>query len=144
LAMKIKEWLEKTTHSKEGELSINAIANASDIPQATLNRRVKAGDLTADMVIAISRAYEYDVVGALLELGFITKRDLTVQKIKVALADATDKELVDEIARRLDQGNREEFDKPLRPVPDLGNDENMVEPDISLEAASPHEFETDQ
>lgn len=142
--MEIREWLEKTTKSKAGELSINAIANASDIPQATLNRRVKAGDLSADMVIAISRAYEYDVVGALLELGFITKRDLTIQQIRVSLTDATDKELVDEIARRLDQGNREEFDKPLRAVPDLPDDENLSEPIVSLEAASPHEFETDQ
>ncbi|USR79370.1 hypothetical protein [Arcanobacterium pinnipediorum] len=96
------------------------------------------------MVIAISRSYEYDVVGALLELGFITKRDLTVQKIKVALADATDKELVDEISRRLENGNREEFDKPLRPVPDLDDDRNLSEPDINLEAASPHGYEYDQ
>lgn len=108
--MESMNWLTKATK----EQSVNAIALKSGLVQSTLNTRAKADSLTADQVIAICRAYRYPVTQGLLDLGFITEKELQLPAIHAALHDATDRELVDEIARRLEQGHHEEFDKPIQ------------------------------
>ena len=112
--MNTAKWLKNVAGTTGGTLSINAIATKSELPQATLNRHVNAGALAAEEVISICRAYRYPVTQGLLDLGFITEKELQLPAIHAALHDATDRELVDEIARRLEQGHHEEFDKPIQ------------------------------
>ncbi|MGV9184578.1 hypothetical protein [Arcanobacterium canis] len=119
--MNTMDWLEKVTATHRSKLSINSIATGSKIPQATLNRRIKAGTLDAEMVIAISRAYNYDVIEAFLELGILTERDLCSKEIKATIRDATDKELADEIMRRMRRGGGEVFDRSIN-TPDDGEE----------------------
>lgn len=114
--MDSKTWLEKVVGEPFATISINAVALKSGIPQTTLNGRIKNTTLTAEHAISISRAYRYDVVQALLELGFITKDDLKTPQVRAALADATDRELVEEIGRRLAAGSATTFDQPI-PIP---------------------------
>lgn len=99
--MDTAEWLQRITSSSAGEDTINAIAIKSGLSHVTLGRRIRANSLTAEQAIAIARAYQYDVVQALLDLEFITERDLKVPRVRAALADASDVELAREITRRL-------------------------------------------
>ncbi|WP_341741340.1 hypothetical protein [Trueperella pyogenes] len=132
--MEAMNWLTKATK----EQSVNAIALKSGLVQSTLNTRAKADSLTADQVIAICRAYRYPVSQGLIDLEFITEEDLKLPSIQATLRDATDEQLVDEIARRLEQGRREVFDRPvLSEVPD-------TMPPLEEMAANHHKLESEQ
>lgn len=111
---KTESLLRKIARWDEGEkLSINAIALKADLPQSTLDSRYKKGQLTADQVLAIAKAYGYNPVRALMEAGFLEESDFWTPSIKVALQDATDAEIVEEVARRIALGSTEDFDKPI-------------------------------
>ncbi|WP_406709327.1 hypothetical protein QEV61_04545 [Trueperella pyogenes] len=144
--MNTAKWLKEIAGTTGGALSINAIAIKAGLPQATLNRHVNAGALTAEEVISICRAYLYPVTQGLVDLGFITEEDLKLPSIQATLRDATDEQLVDEIARRLEQGKREAFDQPIRPVdgrPVLSEVPDTMPP-IEEMAANPHGLELEQ
>ncbi len=112
------KWLEKVTNASP--VTVNSVAVMSGIPQNTLSRRVKSNDLTADQVISICRAYTYDVIGGLKELGFISDEDLKKPFARVLLSDATDEDIVQEVLRRMKaSGEHAVFDEPLQPVTSL-------------------------
>ena len=141
-AMEAMNWLLKATK----EHSVNAIALKSGLVQSTLNTRAKADSLTADQVIAICRAYRYPVSQGLLDLEFITEEDLKLPSIQATLRDATDEQLVDEIARRLEQGKREVFDRPIRPAggPPVLSEVPDTMPPLEEMAANHHKLESEQ
>lgn len=127
--MNTNEWLAKVSGQDAEFLSINAIATRTGLPQVTLNRRAKADDLTSDQVIAIARAYRYDVIKGLLELGFVTESDLRQPHVIATLRDATDDQIVAEVARRIREGrDTTAFDEPvnLSVVSDSVPDESLL------------------
>lgn len=144
--MNTAKWLKEIAGTTGGALSINAIAIKAELPQATLNRHVNAGALTAEEVISICRAYRYPVTQGLVDLAFITEEDLKLPSIQATLRDATDEQLVDEIARRLEQGRREVFDRPIRPVDDrpVLSEVPDTMPPLEEMAANPHRLELEQ
>lgn len=107
-------WLAKVTRTELAEVSINQVAQRAGLTQSVLNRRAKADDLTSDQVIAIARAYRYDVIKGLLELGFVTESDLRQPHVIATLRDATDDQIVAEVARRIREGrDTTAFDAPV-------------------------------
>lgn len=138
--MDTTKWLDKVTE----RASINSIAMKAKVSQSTLSRHARDGSLTADEVIRISRAYHYPVTHALIEHGLITEDDLRLPAIQATLRDATDQQLVDEIARRLEHGNRAAFDKPLQPVPQKMSDTETKLPPVEELAANPHQLDSEQ
>ncbi|MCS5479776.1 hypothetical protein NYP18_08900 [Corynebacterium sp. YIM 101645] len=93
-----KQWFIETTGNSSGR----AAAELADIPPATLNRQLSKGELTAEFVIAIARAYHHSPVTALVSTGFITMAEVDGTSLGDALRFASDQELVRELAHRID------------------------------------------
>ena len=112
--MKTNEWLRRVTRTRENEeLSINGIALKAGTPQPSLHRRVKADNLSLDQILAICVAYRYDLIKALEENGYIDREQALQLKASVALSNATDQQIVDEILRRLSARPAPDFEKPI-------------------------------
>ena len=94
------EWYEKTV----GDTSENAVATRAGINQRTLNRQLKAGRLTPETVAAIAATYDRDMLDALVIAGLITHEHIKQHGVRGALAAATDREIADEVWRRLNDG----------------------------------------
>ncbi len=139
VVMDISQWYRETVQDD----SINAAAARAGIQQTTLNRQVRSGKFTAETVVALARGYRVDIIEALVTLGLFTYRDLRLPSLKATLADATDQDIVDEVARRIARTSEthEALDEPitlgekysahLSPVPDT--------PDLHLAAAPEHD-----
>lgn len=108
------EWYEKVVCNA----SENAAAARAKINQRTLNRQLKAGRLSPETVAAIARAYGKDVLDALVISGLITRDDIEKHGIHAALEAATDREIADEVWKRLNDGEAHgAFDEPVAPTP---------------------------
>lgn len=107
-SIEIVQWYTKAT----GGDSENAVALKAGISQTTLNRQLRAGRLTPEVVVAISRAYRAPVSQALVIQGLLTKQDTGADFARyareLALTEFSDAELAAEIVRRLKSapGNR--------------------------------------
>ncbi|MDY5151372.1 hypothetical protein R6G85_02570 [Actinotignum urinale] len=134
--METRKWLEKITST--APISINAIAIKAGLTQSVLNERVRKNSLTAEQVIAISRAYQVNPVRSLIEVGLLQESDFWTPSIKNTLRDATDAEIVEEVARRIALGSTEDFDKPIDnvsayvdPYAGLGEESQEVPADLN-------------
>lgn len=117
--MTITEWFTRLI----GEDSVNAAAGRAQINQSTLSRQLNAGRLSPEMVVPLARAYGADVIDALVIHGLISPKDVRLHDVRVELARIPDKELADEVWRRMERGEGDnvwdEPVSPLRPVPDI-------------------------
>lgn len=91
------EWFKRVTRNDSNRRA----SELADISPATLGRQLKAGELSADLIIKISQAYEESPVVALVDLGFISAKWMQEIGTTTALTRATDEELTDELLRRL-------------------------------------------
>ncbi len=93
----IMEWLRKVTNGD----TKNAIAVRSNLPTSTLNRQWNDEKFSADVVISVAHAYGASPIEGLSALGVITRDDIERLRSDDALKDATDDQLLQELARRL-------------------------------------------
>ncbi|NEG89797.1 hypothetical protein [Bifidobacterium aerophilum] len=100
------EWLESTIN----EDTIAEVAQKSGIIKTTAWRQYN-NDLgfSAENVILIARAYHKDPVEALVAFDYLRDDERGVAAVRSALHAATDKQLIDELASRLDR----QPDKPI-------------------------------
>lgn len=99
--------------------AINAAAKKAGVDQATLNRQLAKGVLSPAMTVALARAYQVDVLDALVTQGLITDDDIAAHGIRVSLADASDAELARAISERLTGDRHPVFDVPVAPSRDV-------------------------
>lgn len=102
--MEMKEWLDDVAPS------VNAAAGEIGMTTSTLARQLASRDgLPAETVIRIARAYGRPPVEALVELGFLDAGEVSQGidrvEVSVALARATEKDLLREIGARLDRND---------------------------------------
>lgn len=98
VSMEHNEWLEKLP----GSPSITAAARESGIQKTTLMRQLDRGHIPAENVIAIARAYDVNVVDALVATGHLERSETNLVGIAEALGYATNQQLLDEINLRVD------------------------------------------
>lgn len=91
------EWFKRVTRNDSNRRA----SDLADISPATLGRQLKAGELSADLIIKIAQAYHESPVVALVDLGFISAKWMNEIGTTTALSRATDEELTDELLRRL-------------------------------------------
>lgn len=113
--MDSNEWLASVV----GDDSLNAVSLKSGLPNPTLYRQQAKGVLSPEVVVAVARAYGVPVLPGLIACGLITKEEAgagvaPISKIE-ALRLVTDKELSQEVLRRMSSGSDD--DHPLLTAP---------------------------
>lgn len=92
----LSEWAATIT----GDDSLNAISRASGVVVSTLSRQWP-DKLSATSVVKIARGYEASALDGLIAQGLLTPHDIETTVTLDALQNATDEQLLGEIARRL-------------------------------------------
>lgn len=82
--------------------SMRTAAQRTDYAQTTISRQLSRGHLSPEMVIALCRAYDRSPVQGLVETGYINEYEVEGVDLAIALHDATNEQLLDEIMRRSD------------------------------------------
>ena len=100
------EWFKRVTRNDSNRQA----SERAGISNVTLGRQLKAGELSADLIIKIAQAYEESPIVALIDLGFVSARWMSEHGITTALTRASDEELTDELLRRLNLLSNEEVD----------------------------------
>lgn len=100
-----KRWLEELTTD-----TTNGAAEKAGITPATLFRQLTRGRISAENVIALSRAYGKKAGDELVRTGFLNPEDIEGVGIESALRLATSRQMLDEIDRRMGDGRGHDFD----------------------------------
>lgn len=147
--MNIADWYRRTI----GTDSHNAVAARAGVNQSTITRQLRDGRLGYDLIVPIARAYGADPIEGLIVAGLITQDDIDMHTPRATLVEATDKEIADEVWRRLVEGQEHPvFDKPMSgPAPEvsagasapavpIGSGRRVVSlpPGVAEEAAAQH------
>ncbi|ERS41863.1 MULTISPECIES: transcriptional regulator [Corynebacterium] len=82
--------------------SMRTAAQRTDYAQTTISRQLSRGHLSPEMVIALCRAYDRSPVQGLVETGYINEYEVEGVDLAIALHDATNEQLLNEIMRRSD------------------------------------------
>lgn len=99
--MTTTKWLDRT----RGEDTVNAAAEKAGIVQSTLLRQSQRGTLGVIETIKIARAYGVNPLEPLLEAGLLREDDVRAWHVGGTLDHATDRELSDEVYRRMALGS---------------------------------------
>ena len=94
--MDIKEWYEATTNGD----SYNAVGNKSGIQPSTVWRQ-QPNKFSPENLVKIARAYDRPAFEPLLISGLLSDEDVAMLRSDDALKDATDDQLLQELARRI-------------------------------------------
>lgn len=93
-----------------GDSTYSQAATKAGFDKSAFTRWKKGARADPDFVVKIARAYNANVLEALVAAGFITEAEAKLQEIKVGgitLNDASNQQLLDEIMHRLDsEANR--------------------------------------
>lgn len=134
--------MDKITYFKQltGDAAINEISVKTGLSVSTLWRQYNKGcDFTAEAIIIIARAYNASPVEALVQFGFLTNDEAKHEEITGILHDASNDELLQELARRL----KENADADWINSPIIYRDEfDMAandDPNARLEAETPED-----
>jgi hypothetical protein len=97
-----------------GTTSLRSVALAAGMHPSTLIRQL-SGEVKVGTVVAICRAYGAPILPALVAAGFITADEANTATVDVALLEATDRQLAEEILRRVieAEGEHPELTAPI-------------------------------
>ncbi|WP_139344470.1 hypothetical protein [Rathayibacter sp. VKM Ac-2630] len=97
-----------------GTKSLRSVALAAGMHPSTLVRQLD-GEVKVGTVVAICRAYGAPILPAFVAAGFITSDEAERTSTEAALRDASDRQLAEEILRRVIEAEREhpELTEPL-------------------------------
>jgi hypothetical protein len=109
--------------------SYRAIAERAQIEPSKLTRQLK-GELKVQTVVAVARAYGGSLLRAFVAAGFITEDEATSMAALSGIEKATDRELAEEILRRVraNEGEHPVLTEPIGASFDVsGPDEDLTE-----------------
>ena len=96
--MNFESWLTELI----GEDTRRTASSKAGMAESTLSRQLSRGHLSPEMVIALCRAYDRSPVQGLVETGYINEYEVQGVDLAIALHDATNEQLLNEIMRRSD------------------------------------------
>lgn len=131
-----KTYFAQLTH----DAAINEISNKTGLSVSTLWRQYNKGcEFSAESVIIIARAYDENPVEALVEFGYIRADEMANGRTVARLHDASNDELLQELARRLkENADADWVNSPIiyREEFDMAANDN---PNARLEAETPED-----
>lgn len=96
--MNFETWLTELI----GDDTRRTASSKAGMAESTLSRQLSRGHLSPEMVISLCRAYDRSPVAGLIQTGYINDYELRGPDVEVALREATNEQLLDEIMRRSD------------------------------------------
>lgn len=99
-----------------GVESVRAWARKAGVEPTTLLRQMARGEIKPQTLVAICRAYGIPFLRAFVAAGYITQGEADNAGVHGALEDATDRQLVEEMLRRVER--REAGPEITEPVGD--------------------------
>ena len=96
--MNFETWLTELI----GDDTRRTASSKAGMAESTLSRQLSRGHLSPEMVIALCRAYDRSPVTGLIQTGYINDYELRGPDVEVALREATNEQLLNEIMRRSD------------------------------------------
>ena len=96
--MNFETWLTELI----GEDTRRTASSKAGMAESTLSRQLSRGHLSPEMVISLCRAYDRSPVQGLVETGYINEYEVQGVDLAIALHDATNEQLLNEILRRSD------------------------------------------
>ncbi|WP_404291832.1 hypothetical protein [Glutamicibacter arilaitensis] len=102
--MSIETWLEARTGATRRQMALQVGQSPS-----TFNRNIES----AEVIVAVCRAYKINPVEGLIAAGIITQSEAAQVAATVSLSDVTEKELLHEMLRRVNNGPATELRRPI-------------------------------
>lgn len=96
--MNFESWLDELI----GEDTRATASKKADYAQSTISRQLSRGHLRPETVIALCRAYGRSPVAGLIQTEYINDYELHGPDVEIALREATNEQLLNEIMRRSD------------------------------------------
>lgn len=96
--MNFETWLTELI----GEDTRRTASSKAGMAESTLSRQLSRGHLSPEMVIALCRAYDRSPVAGLIQTEYINDYELHGPDVEIALREATNQQLLNEIMRRSD------------------------------------------
>lgn len=125
-AKRFHSWLKEHTNNA----TTRELAYKIGTSHTTLGRQFSgASTLDVQNVIKLARAYDLNVLEALVVAGFITEREAGSPDAAIALTAATDVELARELLRRAEAGDTS-LDLPVSAVARIGDDVVSIPGDL--------------
>ncbi len=122
-----KEWLDQLV----GADSYRTAAAKVGVDQSTLSRQLtRRGVISPEYVIALARAYGRRAGDELVVTGYLAPGDLEGVGIDSALRAATNRQLLEEIERRMESGAGSVFGEPIGSIDDTRSDLDLAGDDI--------------
>lgn len=116
--MNIETWYKETV----GNDSQNMVAANSGIVPSSLYRQLP-DRLSPQTVVKIAHAYGVSAINGLVALGLLSDEDISELVASDSLRDATDQQLIDELARRIDDYHAHDIRNSVFDQPVPGKDE---------------------
>ena len=76
---------------------------------STFNRNIE----TAEVIIAVCRAYKINPIEGLIAAGILSQEEATAVAAKASLKHVTEKELLHEMLRRVNEGPADDLRRPV-------------------------------
>lgn len=100
----IEAWLETRTGATRRQMALQ-IGQAP----STFNRNIE----TAEVIIAVCRAYKINPIEGLIAAGIISQEEATAVAASASLKHVTEKELLHEMLRRVEDGPAPDLIRPI-------------------------------
>ena len=97
-------WYEYVLRVTEGLTAKEAAAKAG-FDQSSMTRWKSGANVDPKFAVQLARAFHQNVLQALTEAELITAEEADLHEVKVGLEDISTQRLLEELARRIDNGN---------------------------------------
>lgn len=129
------QWFDRLTGGASGR----SAALKAGLPPATLNRQLSRGQLSAEFVIALCRAYNTHPVAGQVATGYLTPEEGNTLPTTEAARLMSDQDLIRELAYRVDS-NPASWTGTFDEVVDMADAEDARIVDFPDSGATPDDF----
>lgn len=97
-------WYEYVMRVTEG-MTARDVATRAGFDESAMTRWKKGLNADPRFVVQFARAFHQNVLLALVEADLITEDEADIHEVKIGVEDMTTHQLLEELAKRIDNGN---------------------------------------